>query len=256
MRHSITKKRILSSSLFVSSFLVIVFFWMILAIIYDNDLIFPNINQIAIAFIHIFKEIDNIIALLLTISRVIISVMISFLLGFFVLIIYILFPSIMAFFNPIIQIMRSTPLAVLSIFIFIIIGDKIGPYVITVLMTFPVVIEGLLTATKQINKDVMDEVKTLQGSSLKKIVYIYIPIIFPYIMMTLIQSLGMSFKVMIMGEYICQTDDSIGKILYGVKSNIEMDSLIAYGILIVIIVVVLELFIQMIKKHLLRNVLS
>ena len=130
-----------------------------------------TIREMISRFSHQLKH-WHIIALLLTISRVIISVMISFLLGFFVLIIYILFPSSMAFFNPIIQIMRSTPLAVLSIFIFIIIGDKIGPYVITVLMTFPVVIEGLLTATKQINKDVMDEVKTLQGSSLKKIVYI------------------------------------------------------------------------------------
>ena len=95
-----------------------------------------------------------------------------------------------------------------------------------------------------------DELKTLKGSTIKKITNIYIPIIFPFIIMTLIQTLGMSFKVMIMGEYICQTDNSIGKILYGIKANLEMDSLIAYGILIVLIVSILELIIPLLYSYL------
>ena len=256
MRHSTTNKRILSYSLLISSFLFLILIWTLVSIYYNNDLIFPSINQIIQAFFGIFKESTNMKALFLTIMRVIVSVIVCFILGFLILSIYIIWPTSLTFFRPIIQIMRSTPLAIVSIFIFILIGDKIGPYIITILMSLPVVVEGLITSSGQINKEIIDEVKTLKGSTFLKIKSIYLPIIFPYIMMTLVQSLGMSFKVMIMGEYICQTPNSIGNNLYSVKMNIEMDTLIAYGILIVIIVCLLELFIKGIKKHLLRNVLS
>ena len=88
----------------------------------------------------------------------------------------------------------------------------------------------------------------LKGNIFIKIIKIYLPIIFPFIVMTFIQTLGMSFKVMIMGEYLCQTKDSIGKTLYAVKYDLAMDTLIAYGILIVIIVVILELIVKTLRK--------
>ena len=113
---------------------------------------------------------------------------------------------------------------------------------------------GIFTALQLKKNNPSSSILILEkGNTIKKITNIYIPIIFPFIIMTLIQTLGMSFKVMIMGEYICQTDNSIGKILYGIKANLEMDSLIAYGILIVLIVSILELIIKHIKKSLDRK---
>ena len=162
MRHSTTNKRILSYSLLISSFLFLILIWTLVSIYYNNDLIFPSINQIIQAFFGIFKESTNMKALFLTIMRVIVSVIVCFILGFLILSIYIIWPTSLAFFRPIIQIMRSTPLAIVSIFIFILIGDKIGPYIITILMSLPVVVEGLITSSGQINKEIIDEVKTLK----------------------------------------------------------------------------------------------
>lgn len=250
MKASTTKNKIINYSLTVSSILLIVLIWSIISISYKNEMIFPNINQILNAFINIFKSTNNINAILITFLRVIITVIICFIISILIVGLYILIPNSIHFFKPLIQIMRSTPLAVISIFIFILIGDKLGPFVITILMSLPITIEGLITSVDEINKDIIDELKTYKGSTIIKIKDIYIPIIFPFIIMTLIQTLGMSFKVMIMGEYICQTDTSIGKILYGIKANLEMDSLIAYGILIVLVVSIIELIIKEIKKSL------
>ena len=169
MRASTTNKRILSYSLFISSLLFLIFIWTLVSIYYNNNLIFPSIDQILQAFFDIFKESTNIKALFLTIMRVVVSVVVCFILGFLILSIYIIWPTSIAFFNPIIQIMRSTPLAIVSIFIFILIGDKIGPYIITILMSLPVVVEGLITSSRQINKDIIDEVKTLKGNIFLKI---------------------------------------------------------------------------------------
>lgn len=250
MKASTSKNKIINYSLTISSILLIILIWTIISISYQNEMIFPDISQILKAFVNIFKYTPNITSILLTFLRVILTVIICFMISILIVGLYILLPNSIHFFKPLIQIMRSTPLAVISIFIFILMGDKIGPFIITILMSLPITIEGLTTSIDEINKDVIDELKTLKGSTIKKITNIYIPIILPFIIMTLIQTLGMSFKVMIMGEYICQTDNSIGKILYGIKSNLEMDSLIAYGILIVLIVSILELIIKHIKKSL------
>ncbi len=248
MKDSIIKRHLLNNSLIVSCILLLILGWSVLSISYDNDLIFPTIPQIIKELGVILTSKVALVSILWTIIRVVITVLICFIIGFGILIIYVLNPVSISFFKPLITIMRSTPLAVVSIFIFILIGADTGPYVITLLMTFPVVIEGLIVSINQIDKEIIDETKTLKGSSIEKITQVYIPIIMPYILMTFIQSLGMSFKVIIMGEYICQTKNSIGKLLYNAKANLDMATLIGYGIIIVVIVTILEQLIKIKKK--------
>lgn len=249
MRRSTTKSKLVSSTLSISAILFLLLLWMIVASIYQNDLIFPSIKSIIQAFFRIFQTSNSLKAIGFTCIRVILSVVICFFLGLVITGIYIICPMSIHFLRPMIQMMRSIPLAVISIFIFILIGDKIGPYIITILMSLPIVLEGMMTSVNQINSHIIDEVNMLPGSVWQKIKSVYLPIVFPYVIMCLIQTLGMSFKVMIMGEYICQTSTSIGKVLYSVKMNIEMDSLVAYGILIVLIVVVLECMIGYCKRR-------
>lgn len=249
MRHSTTKSKLVSSTLSISAILFLLLLWMIVASIYQNDLIFPSIKSIIQAFFRIFQTSNSLKAIGFTCIRVILSVVICFFLGLVITGIYIICPMSIHFLRPMIQMMRSIPLAVISIFIFILIGDKIGPYIITILMSLPIVLEGMMTSVNQINPHIIDEVNMLSGNVWQKIKSVYLPIVFPYVIMCLIQTLGMSFKVMIMGEYICQTNTSIGKVLYSVKMNIEMDSLVAYGILIVLIVGVLEYMIGYCKRR-------
>lgn len=253
MKDSISKSKIISSTVSISFFLILIFLWLIISSSYDNEFIFPSFSKIIEAFFDIFKSSENIKIILITILRVLISVIVCFIISFLVIILYMLYPVSVSFFKPLIQIARSMPLAVISIFIFIIIGDKVGPYVITILMSLPVAFEGLFVATNEISNDILDELATLPGKKITKIVNINIPMIFPYIMMTLVQTLGMSFKVMIMGEYICQTKNSIGKTLYSIRNNTEMDKLLAYGILIIIIVSVIEFSLKYLKKHLFQK---
>ena len=185
MRRSTTKSKLVSSTLSISAILFLLLLWMIVASIYQNDLIFPSIKSIIQAFFRIFQTSNSLKAIGFTCIRVILSVVICFFLGLVITGIYIICPMSIHFLSPMIQKNKS----------------------------------------------------------------VYLPIVFPYVIMCLIQTLGMSFKVMIMGEYICQTNTSIGKVLYSVKMNIEMDSLVAYGILIVLIVVVLEYMIGYCKRR-------
>lgn len=246
MKISTHKRKVVAGSLSISAIVCIVLGWMILSNVYQNEYTFPSI-------FHIFKSLGEILstpsdlkAIGMTILRAILSVIITVGIGIIITSIYMICPITISFFNPIIRIMRSVPLAVISIFILILAKEKTQPYFITILMTLPVVFEGLITATNEIGHEIIDEMRLLKGSIFIKIRKIYIPIIFPYIMMTIIQALGMSFKVLIMGEYLCYTNVSIGKNLYDLKA-LGMVGLLAYGILIVVIVSILEFMIWLIK---------
>ena len=242
MKASITKNKILSITFATSSILLLLLFWIILTNIYNNSLIFPSIGQIFTSMKEILSSISSLKAIGMTILRSIICLLITSL--------YVAYPLSVNFFKPLIRIMRSVPLAILSIFIFILIGSKKGPYVITILMTLPVVFEGLILGVNEIPEGITDELKMLNVKTSQKIIDIYIPMMKPYIIMSIVQALGMSFKVLIMGEYICQTKNSIGKELYNIKIDLDMASLLAYGILIVIIVFVLEIVVNKLKEKL------
>ena len=248
MKASITKNKILSITFATSSILLLLLFWIILTNIYNNSLIFPSIGQIFTSMKEILSSISSLKAIGMTILRSIIAVAICLVICLLITSLYVAYPLSVNFFKPLIRIMRSVPLAILSIFIFILIGSKKGPYVITILMTLPVVFEGLILGVNEIPEGITDELKMLNVKTSQKI--IDIPMMKPYIIMSIVQALGMSFKVLIMGEYICQTKNSIGKELYNIKIDLDMASLLAYGILIVIIVFVLEIVVNKLKEKL------
>lgn len=247
MRISTPKNKIISISLSITSIFIVFLLWIILSNHYQNEYTFPTIGKIFRSLLEICKSKDDLQAIGMTILRAILAVCICLFMGIVMASIYIIYPVSLSFFKPIIRMMRSVPLVVVSIFILILAKDQIQPYIITILMTFPVVFEGLITSVNEINSGITDEMKLLKGSTFTKIKEIYLPIIFPYIMMTIVQALGMSFKVLIMGEYLCYTDVSIGKNLYDLKS-LGMSSILAYGIIIVFVVSVLECIVFMIQK--------
>ena len=118
---TISKNKYIKYFLSTSSILFLILIWFIISSVYQNDMIFPNIDKIILAFFNIFKESSNILAVVYTILRVLFTVLICFLISFIIVILYVAIPKSIYLFKPLIQIARSTPLAVISIFIFILI---------------------------------------------------------------------------------------------------------------------------------------
>lgn len=238
-----THKKIIYS---IITILLIIAIWEIVAFVKNEPTIFPHITGIVSSLINIFLK-ANLNILLMTFLRVVISILISFVLSLIVGILYINSKDTIYFFKPIISFMRSTPQVVLSIFLFILF-DKIAPFLITILVIFPIATEGIITSIDNIDPVLQDDLKMIKGSFFKKIFYAYIPLIKDYLLMVFIQIFGLGFKVMIMGEYISYTKNSIGGYLYGIK-GIDLPELIAWGILVTVIVILVETLVKYIMKY-------
>ena len=147
--------------------------------------------------------------------------------------------------------MRAIPLAIISVFLFILLNEKTAPIVITILVVLPLATEGILTSIDGIDQNIIDDLKLINTNVLKSLLYVYIPLIKQYLLMVFIQTFGLGLKVMIMGEFICYTKNSIGKELSILKSAFDLSNLIAWGILIVLIVAFVEVLSKIIinKEH-------
>lgn len=225
-------------------------FWIILSEIKNNDIIYPKIDKVFLSLFNLIIDKDFIISFFTSLLRVFIVLVISLVISLVITFLYVLKKDIIFIFKPLLVILKAAPLAIISLYLWISLGSEKAPYLITLLMVLPVTIEGFTAAINEIDEKYTNQLKTEDISMFKKYIKIYIPIIMPYIIMTLLQTFGMGFKVMIMGEYICQTKNSLGFIIYNLKFDITYDKLIAILLLTVFIVALIEIAIDIISKKL------
>lgn len=245
------KNRFLKTSISLFTILLLFLTWIIISITKDNDLIYPNIDQIFKRFMELFQK-ENLSILFASLSRLVITIGIAFLITFIIISLYVRVPLSYQFFSPLIKIMRSVPFLSVSIFIILVFGSKNSPYIIALLVVLPVLIEGVKSGVDYIDDIIKDDLKLLEIGFIQKLFYVYIPIVLPTIITSLLQVFGLGFKVMIMGEYFSQTNMSIGKELFIAKSFIEMDSVIAWTIIIVLITSIIEILINVAKRKLIK----
>ena len=238
------KKYILS----ILSIFVVFLGWQILALIQNDTFLFPNVTDIIKKVFIILTNPTDLISIFNTLSKLLIVISIAVILAIGMAFVYFKLPSSIHFFRPIVNILKAAPFAVISIYIFYAFDGSIAPGLVTFLVVLPIAFEGLVGAIDNINNNIKDDLNMLNINAFYKYIYVYIPICFPYIITTLLQSFGLGLKVMIMSEYMCQIDNTIGQILINIKYNLEFDTLLAWLIIIVAIVCVVDLLIRIISK--------
>lgn len=238
------KKYILS----ILSIFVVFLGWQILALIQNDTFLFPNVTDIIKKVFIILTNPTDLISIFNTLSKLLIVISIAVILAIGMAFVYFKLPSSIHFFRPIVNILKAAPFAVISIYIFYAFDGSIAPGLVTFLVVLPIAFEGLIGAIDNINNNIKDDLNMLNINAFYKYIYVYIPICFPYIVTTLLQSFGLGLKVMIMSEYMCQIDNTIGQILINIKYNLEFDTLLAWLIIIVAIVCVVDLLIRIISK--------
>lgn len=231
----------------IISVIVILSIWEIMVLIKDQPLIYPGILKI-LETLYGKLNLNTLSLISNTLLRTVLSIVIVFIVTLIIMFLYLIDRNTMSFFNPIISMMRSTPLVVLSLFIFLLF-EKIGAYVITILVILPVAVEGVKTAVDGIDKNLLDDLKLISPNVFQSIRYVYIPLIKDYLIMVFVQIFGLGFKAMVMGELFCYTKNSIGKELSLLKSADQLADLISWGIIIVLLVVIIELIVKKIVKR-------
>lgn len=240
-------------SIKISSILSLVFLWYIIYLIVDHPLLIPPISKVIETFFKMLIESSFLNALWHTAFRLIVSLFISSVCGISLGYLSAKNKTVELIFRPHVTILKTIPVISVIIIMYILVGYQIAPYIITFFMIFPIFYQTTYQGIKAINQDLLDVYHLEMENRYLEIKYVYLQNIKDYLILASYQSFGLGFKVLVTSEFITQTQNSIGKLLYQAKVNLQYDYVFAITILLIIITVLVEVLMSSFKKKMLQD---
>lgn len=232
---------------FIYGILIVFLFWYLGSTLLNNSIVLPKINEVIIDLYKLMLRFDTYQIIFKTLTRLIITVIICFLSAILLSSIAIMYIRIEYILKPILILIKTTPIAAVIILLLMAFGQELSPYIITTLVVFPILYEGIFRSIKVIDSTIVDEIKLNSNINFKIITNVYIPIITPYLITSLIQSIGLGLKVMVMAEVIAQPKGTIGYQISQERIYLNTSNIIAWTFILIIFVVIIEYILKKIK---------
>lgn len=118
-------------------------------------------------------------------------------------------------------------------------AEKLSVF-ISFLIVLPVVYSNVLEGIKSEDKLMLEVGTVFRMPLLRRLLYIHLPQLKPFIMSACATALGMAWKAGVAAEIIGTPDGSIGKQLFYSKIYLDTDDLLCWTVIIVIVSVLFE----------------
>lgn len=222
--------------------------WQLRAMQIDNAALFPYPINVADALWSLLGSIETYRIIAHSLFRLVVSVGASSLVGIALGIVAGFVPVVSLVLRPIVSGLRSLPVASLIVIILILYGQQRAVYIIGFLMVFPVMFESAHQGVLNTNPAIVRAMRIEAVPKWKKLVYVHLPLSVPYIKTGFIQSIGLGFKVLVMAEFIAQTQTSIGRMLYLGRINVRYADVFAWSAIIILLVLGFEMLIHRLRR--------
>ena len=186
-----------------------------------------------------------------SIIRLLVGFIISFVLAFLLGILVNNNEALYNFFTPIITFFKAAPTATFVFLFLVLFGGRNAPALVVIVMTFPILYESIVSAIRSTDETVLDAAQIDGSSKLKTLFFVQIPLGIPYIVLGLVSTFGMAFKVEIMAEIITGiTKGGIGTMI-NISQLIDATDLtpmFAYSMMAIILVLIVSIATSVIKN--------
>ncbi|HHV60525.1 MAG TPA: ABC transporter permease subunit [Clostridiaceae bacterium] len=156
-------------------------------------------------------------------------------------------------FYPYIMTVKSTPVASFIVLCLIWLNSKSLSVFIAFLIVLPIVYTNVLQGISSTDRKLLEMADLFRVKWWRRLLYIYIPQITPYLISACSVSIGMSFKAGIAAELIGIPSGSIGERLYEAKVYLDTGDLFAWSLVIITISVLFEKLFIYVSKLILKS---
>jgi len=244
MRISSINKRYIS----LASVICVLVVWKILSLHLRSDFVLPSPEKTLVTTLTLFGNTGFLATVGTTILRGLTGFIISGILGIATGIITGINPNINAFLQPILVTIRSIP--VISIILLALIWFHPGavPVFIGMLTMFPFITTNVSDGIRSIDSELV-VMATFYKISRKRIIReLYIPAIMPFIVSGASSALGIGWRAIIIGEVLSQPEYGIGTMMQNAQTFLNVDAVIAWTIIAVLISFIFEKTIRWIES--------
>jgi len=223
-------------------------FWLVLSLIVNNEYAMPRIDSASGALANLLKTKSTYLILGRTILKIALTIIIALVTSIILVGLSTLSKKFRAFISPIIALLKTIPVVVVILLFLFLFTRNTTPIFVALLVIMPIMYEALLNGINNIDESIINETKMISKTNMFILRKVYIPLTKPYIMLSILQSVGLGLKAMVMAELIAQTKNSIGYEMGEYRSFLDMEYIFAWGILMISIVIIVEIFIRKLKK--------
>ncbi len=245
------ERRRLTLLLAFSLYIVI---WEVLAIHIGSRVLLPSPVSVLKRLIEFLGEPSFYLSVLFSLSRIFLGLVLAIALSLVTAPLCYRSRSARIMAEPVIMVMRSAPVASITILILIWVSSRNLSVVISFMMVFPVMHTSLFDGLSSLDGKLIEMARLYRVSPFRKFRYLYLPLLIPAFESGLSISLALCFKSGIAAEVIAVPDGSIGEKLYEAKLYLASSDLFAWTLTIIILAKAFEKMLFFLIQKALRRI--
>ena len=230
--------------LLVISFWILL--WYLIAAFIHEELIFPSPIIVFNTLLKLINTRDFWYACLISIFRISIGYILGVLIGLLFSFLACINNTIKQIIDPMIRIIRSTPVASFSILALLWLKKDNVAILISMLIVIPIVYQNVIEQFYQVDPLLNEMANAYKLSLKKRVMKIYYPSIKPAFIASCLTAIGLAWKAGIAAEVLSLPSLAIGSNLYYSKIYLDTDRLFAWTLVVIIISSIIERIIRLI----------
>lgn len=244
-----TKKSLIYNAIYVAAgVLAIILLWTLLSVTQDKPLLFPTVGQILEQMFLLFGSATFYSAVFNTLLRCLLAFALAIAIAFVLVLTVAVFPAVGRVFAPIIALLRAFPTMSVILIALVWLNSRSSPVLVGFLIAFPLLYSNLLNKVTDISVQLTDMCKVYHVDRVRRITRMYIPAILPQLAKETSAVFPVVIKVVIAGEVLAYTADSMGMEMFEAKLDINIALLLAWSIVAVLLGYIVRLIVWGVEK--------
>ena len=223
--------------------------WELAALAIDHLALMPHILETLIALGKLIISPSSYLIILGTLERVLLSVIFGVVYGILLAVAAAKVEPIRIILAPFISVMKSTPVAVISLLLYLLLPGKIAPIVVSFLMIMPVIWQNLIDGFDSIDKNLSEVCTSFEFPFVKRFRILIFPALMKYLIPALITSVGLAWKAVVSAEILVHTTASIGEMIFQSKYEFKMDYVFAWTLVVIFMSIAFEKLTKLIARR-------
>ena len=230
-----------------------VLFWLLVwhtaAKLLDSELLFPTPAATIIRLCELAKESDFWLAVCHSLARILAGCTLGIFFGSLLGLVTAMSRVLYELFNPLLTVVRSTPVASFIILALVWIKRDNVAVFIAFLMVLPILWGNVSRGIAECDRGLIEMAHIFGFSKKDMLTKIYLPSVRPYFFAGCTTALGLSWKAGVAAEVLSLPKHALGSELYYAKNYLETPTLFAVTLVVILLSLILELLLKFILKR-------
>lgn len=235
------------------SIVIFLLIWQISALIINNDILVPTLQEIFHSLVCILGSSKTYIYISITCLRVLKSFFISLFTALVISSLGYIFENIKKWLQPLMMLIKTIPNISYIILAIIWLGSEGSVSIVTFMILFPIFLQSFDSKLAEQKRKLSDVTRIYRSSFSELLKVVILPQLYIEILETSKTSISMGLKVAVMAEIIAAVRKGIGKQLNYARINLNTADLIAWTVIIIFISIIFNFIFQLLLQYRLKE---